>query len=457
MTSLKIVMARTGVVTGSVRWSTGEPVTDYSVRGYLESPVVTVPKQRITGGGKFVFNAFPSGRGYVYVSTPSGVGASRRVQLEPGGEARAEVVLPKPGCTLSGRVVDEENSPASGVRVDITSRSGGFRFEKQRLPGADGRFTFIVPAGDYRVAARSVERFASRKDMVATDVSVAEGEPPVDVVLTVRKSGWGDLTVEIVDKAGRPLPGVTVKSGGFDVSNGPTGETDVAGTFRIKGIKSGEHYIILTDPRRLRNEHMRLRVPIEAGKPNTHRIVLDAGHRLRGHVVCNGRPVGHVHVMANVKAQNRYSSVHTGKDGAFQFVNLPDGPLTIRGRPYSSNQQVVKTIDIKGDIASVELALPTGRITGKIVDRRGRLVKGCFIKVKQLRAYGHIPKASYVPTSSCDDGQFDLRHLGDGQYRLTVQESQTVSDPADILAVSEPIEIRNGRTVKNIVLREEEK
>ncbi len=199
---------------------------------------------------------------------------------------------------------------------------------------------------------------------------------------------------------------------------------------------------------------MRLSVPIAAGKSVTHRIVLDAGRRVRGRVTCAGQPVNNVHVMTSVEAQNRYSSNHTSEDGAFQLLNVPYGELTIRCRTYTSNQTVTKSFDIDGNRDDVEIELPTGRITGKILDRHGRLLKGRYIKLEQLQVYGDAAKASYAPTHHCEDGLINLPHLGDGQYRLTLQDEYSNSSAAAVLAVSDPIEIRHGKPVEDFVIRE---
>lgn len=451
-----VVMVRTGVVTGSVRWGTGEPVVDYDVSGYLLSPRLSVPRQRITGGGEFKFESFPPGEGGVWIRTPSGVGASRHLKLAPGGSKRAQVVLPVPTCVIRGRLVDAGGKPAADTRVEIDGRGDGeFHFDKEAIPDADGGFEFKVPAGTYNLIARPVDRTSSRKSLPKTDVTIVDGQTEAKVVLTVPEEGWGDLIVEVVDKGGRPLPGVTVRSGGFGpVGNAPTGETDAAGRFLVKGIKAGKHYIVLTDPKRMLDENMRLSVPITAGKTVTHRIVLDAGRRVRGRVTCDGQPARNIHVRTTIEAQNRYSSTHTGEDGVFQLLNVPDGELTIGCYSYMSNQTVTRKFDIASDRDDVEFKLPTGRITGKILDRHGRLLKGRFIKIEQLQAYGNAAKASYAPVHSCGNGLINLPHLGDGQYRLTLQDELNRSNAAAVLAVSEPIEIRNGKPVEDFVIRE---
>ncbi len=453
---LTVVMVRTGVVTGSVRWSTGEPVVDYEVSGYLLSPRLSVPRQRITGGGEFKFESFPPGEGGVWISTPSGVGASHHLRLAPGGSKHADVVLPVPTCVIRGRLVDAGGEPAADIRVEIDGRGDGeFHFDKEAIPDADGGFEFKVPAGTYNLTARPVDRTSSRKSLPKTEVTVADGQTEAKVVLTVPKEGWGDLIVEVVDKDGRPLPGVTVRSGGFGpVGNAPTGETDAAGRFLVKGIKAGKHYIVLTDPKRMLDENMRLSVPITAGKTVTHRIVLDAGRRVRGRVTCDGQPARNIHVRTTIEAQNRYSSTHTGEDGVFQLLNVPDGELTIGCYSYMSNQTVTRKLDIASDRDDIEIKLPTGRITGKILDRKGRLLKGRFIEIEQLQAYGDTAKASYSPVHPCGNGLFNLRHLGDGQYRLTLKEDHGRSSAAAVLAVSDPIEIRNGKPVEDFVIRE---
>ncbi len=457
---LTVVMARTGRVTGTVRWSSGEPVVDYEVHGYRESPRLVLPKQRITSGKdvEFALRAVPPGDGRIWISTPSGVGALRHVRIAPGGLARVDVVLPKPTCVIRGRMVDGNGNPTSGARVDIDGKgNSGFEFGKHATPKRDGGFEFKVPAGVYRLTIAPLDPGSWRKTRPEAEVTVAEGETADEVVLMIRKAGWGNLIVEVVDKGGRPMPGVTVRSGGFgSVGNAPTAETDVAGRFLFKGVNAGKHYIVLTDPNRMLNENMRLRIPIEAGKTVTRRIVLDGGRRVRGRVTCAGQPVNNVHVKTSIEAQKRYSSCHTSEDGVFQFLLVPDGQLTIGCFSYMSNQTVTKSFDIAGDHRDdIEIELPTGRITGKILDRHGRLLKGRYIKLEQLQAYGDIPKAPYASTHHCEDGLINLPHLGDGQYRLTLKDDYSSSSTVDILAVSDPIEIRNGKPVEDFVIREQ--
>ena len=160
--------------------------------------------------------------------------------------------------------------------------------------------------------------------------------------------------------------------------------------------------------------------------------------------------------MVSVAAQNRYSSIHTGENGVFQLLNVPDGKLTIRCQTYTSNQTVTKSFDINRDRDDVQIELPTGRITGRILDCRGRLLKGCYVKLEQLQAYGDTAKASYSPVHPCENGLIDLPHLGDGRYRLMVLEDHISPSTAAELAVSDPIEIRNGKPVTDFLIREQD-
>ena len=118
-----------------------------------------------------------------------------------------------------------------------------------------------------------------------------------------------------------------------------------------------------------------------------------------------------------------------------------------------SNQTVKKTFDIDADRDDIEIKLPTGRITGKILDRHGDLLPGRAVKLEQLKVYGSAVKAAYAVSHDCKKGLIDLPHLGDGQYRLTLAEGYGDSNVAAVLAVGDPIEIRNGKTVEDFVIR----
>lgn len=175
--SVRLVMMKGGVITGTVTTRTGEPVIGVRVRVTPVPSGDPIPERptddrgvyRIYGlpGGKYVVSAGGGGGFYPEdpydLDTPTYSPASTRdtaaeipVRL---GEETTNVDIRyrgEPGRTVSGTV---SNAPTGvmGVLVSLSSGEGGSQMNAIGAPQSDGFIIYGVDDGDYTVIARTMQ------------------------------------------------------------------------------------------------------------------------------------------------------------------------------------------------------------------------------------------------------------------------------------------------------------
>jgi RNA polymerase sigma factor (sigma-70 family) len=143
----------------------------------------------------------------------------------------------QPARTLRGMVVGPDGRPLTGAEVaGLTARP-----DDERLGGASFTVTGLNPRGTRHLAFRQAATGLGKALTVRGD----ETGP-----LTVRLEPCGSVVGRLVDKDGRPVPGVTVCLGagnGFGV----TAETDRDGRFRAAVLPGQKCSLWLSNARRL--------------------------------------------------------------------------------------------------------------------------------------------------------------------------------------------------------------
>jgi RNA polymerase sigma factor (sigma-70 family) len=262
--ALRIELAPSTIpaVTGRVVDAAGEPVAGASVS--LGQRIATCDAD-----GAFHVSFDPRhahgepGAGSVLRAARAGVGLAQREIVLPGvGEPPLEVllVLAERPRALEGRVLDPRGEPVAGVEVFVVEDTpfgreplGGApqwwaeRSLEEKLgarpatTSAEGRFRIEgLSARSYRLQALDSARLIR-----STSAPIPAGSEGVELVLD--REARGPLAGRVVDRLGRPVPGVRVsvslrewsfgpEDRGSSLAIGQGTETDAEGRFALEGV-----------------------------------------------------------------------------------------------------------------------------------------------------------------------------------------------------------------------------
>jgi hypothetical protein len=192
----------------TIRVRVGDAVTGNAVEGArvdAGQPIrfdrLETSSPTVDDDGSFVIEHVPS-------NAPARITASALGYLDQEVTVQAtqtEVYIGlDPGATISGRVLDRDGRPISGVAVEITAS------EMRSLSGEtdpEGRYSISgVPAGKRRVYVSSMLRAAKRL-FAGSQVDVPKrGKVTVDI----RERAGLDVRVALVDHSGAPVSGASV-------------------------------------------------------------------------------------------------------------------------------------------------------------------------------------------------------------------------------------------------------
>lgn len=172
--------------------------------------------------------------------------------LSPG-MAPVKIVLEK-GVRITGRVLDPDGNPVSGATVapartgSGNSLTGDTRFSVPTK--ADGTFDMLLPASNaalYNLVAHDGKYGQWRKwaNGVYPPIQTKPGQELRDVTLTLTRPAT--VRGKVVDAQGKPVAGREVRAHAKDKLENryydPTTRTKADGTFELRFIRPGEHYI----------------------------------------------------------------------------------------------------------------------------------------------------------------------------------------------------------------------
>lgn len=166
----------------------------------------------------------------------------RRLQITPGAEAAASFEL-TPSRYFKGVAVDDEGEPVAGASVQAylhDDRSSGWA-ESTRT-AEDGSFELFnyaekFTAAEHHVGPARARVLLSREDHVAGTIGdlLALPEGDRESIRVVLPKG-AVLAGTVLDAAGEPAPGVTIKANS-DGNEMKATTTDALGAFRLQGIE----------------------------------------------------------------------------------------------------------------------------------------------------------------------------------------------------------------------------
>lgn len=289
------------------------------------------------------------------------------------GERKTGVVLTVPsGVAVTGRVVDANDEPVSGVAVvtsETSTRGGGtmtpsFRQSDDDVvrTAKDGTFTLRLESGTYDFAFFR-EGFAPAQ--VRAQRIAANEVTPVEAKLERAVEIAGRIT-----RGGAPLAGVYIRAG-----NDERVRSAADGTFTIGGLAPGVVRLMLNKQGELVREERRITAPARD-------VVIDlpVGVTIGGRVTDKAArsalrefEVVVERTEAGFKGVSSSGQHFTSDDGTFTFRHVEPGPLQLVAKApgYASARVSVEAQEGK-DVTDVALELDrAARVTGRITGENG--------------------------------------------------------------------------------------
>jgi len=425
---VRVVVRTLGSIAGHVTRQ-GKPVP----RVFVDVGVVfsDEPGAVSDDDGAYIVRGLRPGKYYVNAEQhAAGIGGLSPPITLAAGEQRTgvDIELSYAGA-ISGTVVEEDGTPASGVSVNFTALHKPDQGEA--LTGADGTFRLGTLAGndDYRGDVRSAtderHHFAPADGAYPT-VFVPSNESEVAGVRVVIKRAHLSIAGATVDGDGHPLSDVHVvayRSAGdgerfnFGVSERPEAMSAADGSFTINDVDSGSFVL-------------RARAGAGSeGSANAHAGDKNVTVRLSPAGGIDGTLVGFAtppQVYAKIDnaytpAPRRFATVN---GATFQLRGLPPGRYLVDAGGDSATVQVDG-----GQVASVTLtSRGNGAIHGRVVDwRSGAPVEGLRCTASRIgqQVFGY---PSGPPGYTDGDGRFTIEGAPAGDLFVICYGLPTWSD-----------------------------
>lgn len=362
-----------------------------------------------------------------------------------------EVVLPGAGDALvvelartarvSGTVVLPGGAPRSEATVrggDGSSQGGFGGWGGPRGPRttSDGEGAFAledVEPGTFELTA-SAEGYA---DSEAATIELAPGEVRDDLVLALRTGGRIEGTV--YSPEGEALADQRVTWGDNAMGFGSNGETrtDAAGFFSFDAVTPGEWAVSAVPSFDELGSQMRSggqnafvevmgqlvtkTVTVEDGETVTVELGGEPRRPVRvfGTVTRAGEPLEGAEVYAVSESSAVFQGMKTTRaaaDGSFEIVLDRPGPHTISATSGDVGVEVVVEVP-REDELRVDLAIPRGRIEGRVLESDGSPASGISVTLQRDDGLGRIRWAGGQKTTD-ETGAYAFDDLQAGTYTV---------------------------------------
>ncbi|SFE68942.1 Carboxypeptidase regulatory-like domain-containing protein [Flavimobilis marinus] len=374
---------------------------------------------------------------------------AERTTLTAGSHATLDVAA-IPGVTITGRLVDAQGRPQSGVFVQATplGRAGDARAWSQ----TDGSFVLTgATAGRHLLSFSS----ASGGDYVTTvtTASVAAGRTvKLGKVTLKRPAGWGTSSLVVrLTGAVREAPGTVVylkNSRGRIVGQQEFGDLEDGPPHEVafRNIAPGRYRAVVAQT------GQSTAVSVARGKAATARIRVKAPKKTGSALIrvvrpSSGKPVEGASV--ELCAKVCYRAAWTDSRGRARVAKVPVGKYKVKvaGVSTSTTTSQASTAPVKitvkrGKTTTKTLRLPLdGKVKGKVVGREDVRVRLVPVGSGPVLEWQWVKKGSFV-----------VRNVPAGRYRMVVRDATTggaldLYYKGSTLKSSKIIKVKPGRTL----------
>ncbi len=413
-----------GEIAVSLRWADDDtPVVGHEVI-VTDRWVGTTPR-RLAGGhtgpdGSATLSLAP-GDYLVMVLVHTG----QRVRVVAGRRTGVSLRLPRAGI-VTGRVVDESDSPIADAEILATRGDLAGRTSRLATSGADGTFRASLTNSMSFLFARKRGHGASAAVQVRT---IANAEAQVDLIVAAATTA---VRGRVVDESHRPIEGARVvlgapvppPRGNLYVEPGVRPETSSAadGTFAFDDVPPGDGGCTAVAPGwRTGNGALQARLGITAEVL----IVLTPGTRVVGRVVdAQGQPAA-----GAVVATSRYPSARdkvTAADGRFA-CDVPPGRVELVARHRTGGVALLAVDVADRETLDVELRLRSDPVLfGRVVDEQGAPLAGLWVFAWPQDERAWQPNPCEVTDQ---DGRFAMLTCTNGPLDVKVRQDRLDSGP----------------------------
>ncbi len=354
--------------------------------------------------------------------------ASEITEAFKTGEVNAKIVL-KQGSSISGSVTEAKGGKAvPNIYVTVNDEKNG-RNQQRVLTDKDGAFEATALAdSDYVIRLDDEERILVGE---SPRVTLSNAEPVDGVELKIIDGG--SVSGLVTDaETGAPISGIRIQARGNQPSTGRElqGISDASGFYRISGMPGGS----FTLRRRWKEGYLHgesrenKTVSLQLGEALENiDFAVRRGLTISGIVVDKaGDPVQGVNVACNPIVDNgEGENVLTTEDGTFSlrgFSPNVDVEIRVSGRGYTAPKLGPLSTGDSG-LEDIEIVVaPGASITGVVVDTAGKPLPDMFVSVAS--ADGSFNNGSEL---TGPDGEFVIKSLDAGSYRLTVRRRNSWS------------------------------
>lgn len=409
--------------------------------------------------GAFAFAQLPAGPTQLRAVAPGrAVSNVENVKLPPGPDVRPPVLVLRPGASVRGRVVDENDRAVSGARIwaGATTRAAGTLRGGSKWPdftGDDGRFTLEgLPAeARYVVAAHRSDRAVARTDALTVEagrnIEGIELAMPSPAVIKMRLIGEEEQPVDHIDLSVIPARG----GGARERLDSRWIARDGDGRFTVRMPRVGT-LDLLIEPDGFTDVE-RNGVDLAAGRTiDLGTIKVGRGMPIAGRVVDrDAQPISGATVRASWTAHERSRSrvVQSGDDGRFRIDGLGQTAVELEVEAIGFVTEMRDEVD-PGEL-ELEFRLdPTGRITGRVELEDGSGPPAFRVVVHReaqddRSTGGDFPHEQRFPSG---DGAYDVDNLSPGRYTVEAR----AADHAPGRATGVELESGGTATAETIVL-----
>lgn len=416
--------------------------------------------------GTFKLTGIPPGRVRIRIRAEGYLEPeTQMLDLGPAESSEDLVFEMVGGQPVSGRVVDEIGVPVGDAQVtaykkkDRSDDSGRSRMSlnfsidpedfdflamstnrRSAMSNSKGEFTVAaLEPGEYRFTARHPDMAKSSTKKI---VVKAEIETPL-VEITI--DAGGAIEGAVTGLAMRPMPDAFMVALSLQAGSMRSGTTDKSGYYKIEGLPPGQYVVFKSRmDERADNiglelmSNMRLKtVTVRRGKV----VRLDVhdegedGVRVFGIVRENGVPVPRA--LITVMGSDRQGLLGMGiranaanMEGRYELAGIKPGDYVMQVTRFQGQPvQTTFEIEVPEDVSdyAFDIDLPTSTITGRVIDTRGNPVKGVRVTLGSDDSglagadglIGMIAANGLSNASTNDDGEFTMKSVAAGTYRLT--------------------------------------